>query len=112
MDRKEWLRGNLFLGGEIAATFAAGKHLVRVAAHLGIKHTAQFAHGVEVRRGELARHEIDFLDANAVLPGHASAQLKALAEDVFAFEEDHDMVRKPPSGSGGSGGGSLYDWDA
>ena len=39
------------------------------------------------------------------------ADMLILAEDVFAFEDDHDMVRKPPSGSGGSGGGALYDWD-
>ena len=39
------------------------------------------------------------------------ADMLILAEDVFAFEDDHDIVRKPPSGSGGSGGGSLYDWD-
>ena len=41
----------------------------------------------------------------------AVADMLILAEDVFAFEEDHDMVRKPPSGSGGNGGGALYDWD-
>ena len=41
----------------------------------------------------------------------AVADMLILAEDVFAFEDDHDMVRKTPSGTGGSGGGSLYDWD-
>ena len=41
----------------------------------------------------------------------AVADMLILAEDVFAFEDDHDMVRKPSSGSGGNGGGALYDWD-
>jgi hypothetical protein len=31
-----------------------------------------------------------------------------LAEDVFAFEDDNDIVRKPTSGKGGS---SSYEWE-
>ena len=41
----------------------------------------------------------------------AVADMLILAEDVFAFEDDNDMVRKPSSGGGGNGGGALYDWD-
>jgi hypothetical protein len=41
----------------------------------------------------------------------AVADMLILAEDVFAFEDDHDMIRKTPSGTSGSGGGSSYDWD-
>ena len=41
----------------------------------------------------------------------AVADMLILAEDVFAFEDDHDLVRKPPSGGGGNGGGALYDWE-
>ena len=38
----------------------------------------------------------------------AVADMLILAEDVSAFEDENDMVRKPPSGSGG---GSSYDWE-
>ncbi len=41
----------------------------------------------------------------------AVADMLILAEDVSAFEDDNDMIRKPPSGGIGSGGGTLYDWD-
>ena len=38
----------------------------------------------------------------------AVADMLILAEDVSAFEDENDMVRKPPAGSGG---GSSYDWE-
>ena len=39
------------------------------------------------------------------------ADMLILAEDVSAFEDANDMVRKPPSGGSGSGGAALYDWE-
>ena len=41
----------------------------------------------------------------------AMADMMIVAEDVFAFEDDHDMVRRPIAGSGGGAGGSSYDWE-
>lgn len=41
----------------------------------------------------------------------AVADMLILAEDVSAFENDNDMVRKPASGGSGSGGATLYDWE-
>ena len=40
----------------------------------------------------------------------AVADMMIVAEDVFAFEDDHDMVRRPVIGGGGAGG-SSYDWE-
>lgn len=41
------------------------------------------------------------------------ADMLILAEDVFGFEDDHDIIRRASSGGSGSGGGgaTLYDWD-
>lgn len=36
------------------------------------------------------------------------ADMLILAEDVFAFEEDHDMVRRAATGANG---GTSYDWE-
>ena len=41
----------------------------------------------------------------------AVADMLILAEDVFGFEDDHDMVRCPISGGGGGAGASPYDWE-
>lgn len=38
----------------------------------------------------------------------AVADMLILAEDVFTFEEDHDMVRRPATGANG---GTSYDWE-
>ncbi|NEY91849.1 hypothetical protein G4Z14_16280 [Rhodobacteraceae bacterium KMS-5] len=38
----------------------------------------------------------------------AVADMLILAEDVFAFEEDHDMVRRPATGANG---GTSYAWE-
>ena len=38
----------------------------------------------------------------------ALADMLILAEEVHAFEEENDMVRRGPSGSGGS---TPYDWE-
>ena len=40
------------------------------------------------------RHEVDLLDADAVLPSHAAAQANAFVEDFVAGREDaFDLIR-------------------
>ena len=39
------------------------------------------------------------------------ADMLILAEDVFGFEDDHDMVRRTATSTGGGAGGASYDWE-
>src|SRR5437016_3189000 len=80
-------RRNLFLRRKIGATLRAGKHLVRIAAVLRIKHTTQRAHRVEVVLGELLLHEIYLFHTDAVLARHAAAEFNALVQNVVARRE-------------------------
>lgn len=57
---------------------------MRVATEIRIEDRAQRAHRIEVILGKLLGHEINFLDADAVLARHASTQLHTLVEDRFA----------------------------
>src|SRR5947209_5655016 len=64
------------------------QHLVRAAAPVRVEGGAQPQHHGQVLGGEEAGHEVDLLDADAVLAGDAAAALHALLEDGVAGGQD------------------------
>src|SRR5262245_35503674 len=75
---------DLFLRREVGAAFRSGEHLMRIASIPGIEHATKRAHCFEIVGGELAFHEVDLLDTDAMLSCNASSKLDTLLQDVVA----------------------------
>ena len=65
-----------------------GEHLVGAAAVLGIEGRSKADHHGQVLGREEFGHEIEFLDADAVLARHATTLFDALVEDFMARLQD------------------------
>ena len=67
-----------------------------VAALVWVENEAEALHRIEIVRVELLRHEIDFLDADAVLAGDASSECDAFVKDVVpGCDGSSDLIRIP-----------------
>src|SRR5262245_29030820 len=70
------------------ASPGGGEDLARAAAAFGVEGGAQPQHHVQVFGGEQLGHEVDLLDADAVLAGDAAALADALVKNLMAGGED------------------------
>src|SRR4051794_14658087 len=70
------------------ATPRSRENLSRATSVFRIKRAAQAKHLIKVTRRKQLRHEVNLLDADAVLAGDAAAAGDALVEDFEAGRED------------------------
>ena len=88
-----------------AAGAGGGQHLAGAEQAVGVERVAEACHHVQVVVGEQLCHEVDLLDADAVLAGDAAAAVDALVEDLVAGGE-HALApaRRRARRTAGSGG--------
>src|SRR5207244_10021641 len=65
-----------------------GEHFAGAALSVGIKGRAQPGHHHQVLGREQLKHEVNFLDADAVLAGDAAAALEALLQNLATGGQD------------------------
>src|SRR5262245_48891479 len=64
------------------------QHLVGAATVIGVERGPQAHHHGQIVGGKQARHEVNFLDADAMLAGDAAADRDAFFQDLVAGGED------------------------
>src|SRR5688500_15581881 len=93
---KHLLRSDLLARCEIAATFSAREHFVRIAPHIRVKNAPQLLHGCQVCGCKLSSHEIHFFNSDTMFTGNAPTKFDTFCEDVFTRSEEHTSELQSP----------------